>query len=177
MIPARRVSDFTLFRSDARRRRRVCISHCRAVWDAGRALSQLIEEESSVKGRNVLELGSGTGIGGLTAAARGAQTVLTDRPSMIALLNANIAANSLSRAATATSLEWGDYSDADRVLREHGPFDLLIGSDLLYAPEVFSSLLETLVQLSTPGRWRTLVQAWAHAQHAERRLLPFSFVI
>ena len=56
------------------------------IWDSGRALSRLIEEDSSIEGSRVLELGSGTGIGGLTAAACGAQAVLTDRPSMIPLL-------------------------------------------------------------------------------------------
>lgn len=100
----------------------------------------------------MLELGSGTGIGGLTAAACGAHAVLTDRPNMVPLLDVNINANGLAGAAVATPLEWGNAHDIERVIQLHGPFDLLIGSDLLYAPEIFDTLLETLVRLSIPGR-------------------------
>ena len=45
------------------------------IWDAGLALSTLLGDQPSMAGKRVLELGSGTGIGGLTAAAAGAQVV------------------------------------------------------------------------------------------------------
>ena len=37
----------------------------------------------------------------------------------------------------ATQLLWGDESDLERV-RASGPFDLIVGSDLLYAPHIFA---------------------------------------
>ncbi|KAL1500191.1 hypothetical protein AB1Y20_012860 [Prymnesium parvum] len=127
------------------------------VWDAGRALSQLLQRAPALEGRRVLELGSGTGIGGLTAAACGAHAVLTDRAAMLPLLRANIRANRLEGRATAAALEWGDAADIARAARLASPFDLLLGSDVLYAPEAFPDLLETLVRLSTPGRTEVLL--------------------
>ena len=38
-----------------------------------------------------------------------------------------------------------------------GPFDLVVGSDLLYAPHVFPLLLETLQELCTPGQTEVLL--------------------
>ena len=56
----------------------------------------------------------------------------------------------------ATQLLWGDASDLERV-RASGPFDLVVGSDLLYAPHVFPLLLDSLVQLCTPGLTEVLL--------------------
>ena len=69
----------------------------------------------------------------------------------------NIDANGLTSSTEATALEWGYEFDTEAVRESHGPFDLLIGSDLLYAPEVFPELLETLVALSTPGRTEVML--------------------
>lgn len=50
-----------------------------------------------MKGRRVLELGAGTGLGGLCAAAIGAHVLLTDVPSVVwGMLNPNIARNTPS---------------------------------------------------------------------------------
>ena len=52
-------------------------------------------------------------------------------------------------SAVATQLLWGDENDMERVAAS-GPFDLVVGSDLLYAPHVFPLLLDTLAQLRAP---------------------------
>lgn len=118
------------------------------IWDSGRALSALLRgDEFKLKGRRVLELGSGTGIGGLTAAALGAHTILTDKPEQMGLLESNIALNGLESNARAEVLWWGDAPSASDQSDE-SPFDLVCGSDLLYAPHVFGSLLETLAKPS-----------------------------
>ena len=140
------------------------------IWDSGREMAALLQQQGeSLRGKRVLELGAGTGIGGLSAAACGADVLLSDQAHMLPLLNENIIANGLQRrdadtcvlgedgappfcggSAVATQLLWGDASDLERV-RASGPFDLLVGSDLLYAPHVFPLLLDTLVELCTPG--------------------------
>ena len=56
----------------------------------------------------------------------------------------------------ATQLLWGDESDLERV-RASGPFDLIVGSDLLYAPHIFALLLDTLVELCSPGLTEVLL--------------------
>ena len=55
----------------------------------------LQEQGGALRGKRVLELGAGTGIGGLSAAACGADVLLSDQAHMLALLNENIAANGL----------------------------------------------------------------------------------
>lgn len=115
------------------------------IWDAGLALSQTLAARIYKGGDRVLELGSGTGVGGLAAAAAGAQVVLTDGvKELLPLLRDNAAANGVD--ASVQRLRWGE--DADIVaVAAHGPFDLICGSDLLYAPEAFPELVETLVRL------------------------------
>ena len=83
------------------------------------------------------QLGAGTGVGGLTAAAFGANVLLSDKAELLPLLGVNIEANGLSNNARAVELLWGFEAHYERVLGESEgtpPFDLIIGSDLLYAP-------------------------------------------
>lgn len=66
------------------------------VWDGGVLLAEYIKKypAETILGKNVLELGSGTGLVGLTAAALGAKYVeLTDLPEAMPLLTQNIKAN------------------------------------------------------------------------------------
>ena len=127
------------------------------IWDAGRLLSGLLEERD-LSGKSVLECGSGTGVGGLTAAASGAASVvLTDGASAtLPLLEENVAANGVADRAQTCRLRWGDEDDMAEVAAL-GPYDLIIGSDLLYAPEAFPDLLETLAELCTPDHTEVLL--------------------
>ena len=122
------------------------------IWDAGRVLSTLVSDPDAVSGKTVLELGSGTGVGGLSAAAAGAASVLlTDgADATLELLERNAVANGHCRAdVDVARLRWGDESDLESAAKR-GPFDLIMGSDLLYAPEAFPELLESLAALCTP---------------------------
>ena len=121
------------------------------IWDAGRVLSDLLTDRD-LDGKRVLECGSGTGVGGLSAAAAGAKSVvLTDGASAtMPLLAENVEANGMSDRVQTCRLRWGEQEDMDRA-SSMGPYDMIIGSDLLYAPEAFPDLLETLTQLCTPG--------------------------
>ena len=120
------------------------------IWDAGRLLSDVLSERD-LSGQRVLECGSGTGVGGLTAASAGAASVvLTDgAAATLPLLEENVAANGLVDRVQTCRLRWGHEDDMHEA-RLLGPFDLIIGSDLLYAPESFPDLLETLTALCTP---------------------------
>ncbi len=134
------------------------------IWDSGRALSSWIVKELE-PGKRVLELGAGTGIVGLTAAAKGAKSViLTDQPEMIPLLEQNIASNDLSVNAMALPLLWGcdqeetmsslieASSSMDDASKQAPIFDVICGSDILYSPENLELLLDTIVQVCTPSK-------------------------
>ena len=129
------------------------------IWDAGRVLASVLCH-SDLNGKRVLELGSGTGVGGLTAAKGGAALVmLTDgSETAVELLQQNIEANDLEDRAQSYQLSWGRSYLADTVdLVAHGPWDLIIGSDLLYAPESHPDLLTTLAALCTPSHTEVLL--------------------
>ncbi|XP_045449344.1 protein N-lysine methyltransferase METTL21D-like isoform X2 [Melitaea cinxia] len=68
------------------------------VWDASLVLAKYLETMCQCKpdflsGIRVLELGSGLGVVGLTAATLGAQVTLTDLPEALPLLRLNISEN------------------------------------------------------------------------------------
>ena len=100
----------------------------------------------------ILELGAGRGLVGLAISALGGdEVVLTDdgaslvsdggaSKSAIDVLRENIALN--AGRARAAALRWGD----DAALRKLEPkrFDCVVGSDLLYDPSSYTSLLKTL---------------------------------
>lgn len=129
---------------------------------------------SKTKSCSRFGLGSGTGIGGLAAAALGARvTVLTDqRPlqfsfgmtpegevekaclgrsdTILQLLERNAERNRtvINGRVMVEELLWGVDEHISKVL-EAGPFDLVLGADVVYSPEyhVQQQLLQTVSAL------------------------------
>ncbi len=137
------------------------------VWESAPYLVRFLERNSErlVKGRSVLELGSGTGAVGLTAAALGARSVLlsdidstatlaTDRGweqrSMLAALEDNVALNSSRTAGVSVAeLRWGCAEQIAELRSAYAPggFDTILGSDLLYyKPEQTYEALATTIR-------------------------------
>uniref|UniRef100_A0A3B4B6V5 Uncharacterized protein n=1 Tax=Periophthalmus magnuspinnatus TaxID=409849 RepID=A0A3B4B6V5_9GOBI len=139
------------------------------VWEAAIQLSNyLVERSVELKGRRVIELGAGTGLLGIFAARLGqlssimscfyklyiflpgAVVTLTDLPIALPPLQANVSANTppggWSTAPTVLPLSWG---------KDHLTFpadwDLVLGADLIYLPETFPLLVETLAHLCHSG--------------------------
>ena len=112
------------------------------LWPAARALVALLEERRPLlaAATQVLELGAGTGACGLAAAALGARRVLlTDKPVLLPVMRANVAANRFDGCLVeCAELTWrcpGDESE------EHGtegtdlPGRLPAGADLVLASD------------------------------------------
>lgn len=84
------------------------------MWDAALVLAYYLQTKKGrgyVSGKNVIELGSGTGIVGIVASFCGAKKVLlTDLPSLMSLMQKNIEANekNISGVAKALPLTWGE---------------------------------------------------------------------
>ncbi|KAF3796869.1 N-lysine methyltransferase protein [Nymphaea thermarum] len=95
-----------------------------------------------------LELGSGTGLVGIAAAALlGAQVVLTDLPHVLPNLLFNAEANrEVVRASgrggsvSVDCLRWGNAEDC----LKHCGLDLILASDVVYHSHLFDPLLQTL---------------------------------
>ncbi|GIX68555.1 protein-lysine methyltransferase METTL21D [Caerostris darwini] len=117
------------------------------VWDAGIVLGKYLDFQSKNKvlsGKIVIDIGSGTGVAGLFAAALGAEVILTDLSSVIPLLEKNIKENVdvLKGSATASVLEWGKLEAKFPVP------DLILVSDCIYYDMSVEKLIPTLFELS-----------------------------
>ena len=134
------------------------------VWGAGSALARhLLQRRLDDRPEVVVEVGSGTGIAGLSAAAVGAcRVVLTDRAHVIPRLHEAIERN---RGATegaevvAAALEWGDARAA--ACAAPGGADLILAADVLYSGDaaVHAALRRTLAALGAP-RDATILHAY-----------------
>ena len=106
---------------------------------------------SAFAGKQVVELGTGAGLGAITAAKLGAVNVLaTDRDAaVLALTEANAAKNLGARQTTVTTatLDWGQPSDFVDGTR----WDLVIGADLTYNRDGWPFLFRQLQRLRAPA--------------------------
>lgn len=102
--------------------------------------------KSRVDGQRVLELGAGTGLLGLGACClfEPAELVLSDLESHVALLKRNAEGNHAltkkqhisSASETVIRVEAYDWGEAGAAARLGGPFDVILGGDLAYNPEL-----------------------------------------
>eukprot|EP00616_Rhizochromulina_sp_CCMP1243_P001076 CAMPEP_0119000984 /NCGR_PEP_ID=MMETSP1173-20130426/64352_1 /TAXON_ID=1034831 /ORGANISM="Rhizochromulina marina cf, Strain CCMP1243" /LENGTH=305 /DNA_ID=CAMNT_0006952487 /DNA_START=63 /DNA_END=983 /DNA_ORIENTATION=+ len=99
----------------------------------------------------VLEVGSGTGLLGITLARAGMRVTMADMRNVTQLTRRNAARRQSPVIRAGGSLEtvnmdWNDPKDRTRVLG-HGPFDIIVCSDLVYGNE-FAGLLQLLEEAS-----------------------------
>ena len=103
-----------------------------ATWRAAQGLDRFLQRFACRELR-VLELGCGSGQAGTAAAARGAQVVMTDAVPL-ALQVARLNAWPVAHRIRFETLKWGEETLPD------APFPLIIGSDLVYDPNLFPRL-------------------------------------
>lgn len=126
------------------------------LWPAASALVSLLDRcPSSLLlppppiNINILELGSGTGLVGIAAAAiLGARATLTDLPHVLPNLRSNADANAALIAARGGSVDvrrltWGDEEDHSS-LSSSTTFDVVMASDVVYYAHLIDPLLQTL---------------------------------
>jgi predicted nicotinamide N-methyase len=122
------------------------------LWPSGLALARAVAARD-VAGLRVLELGCGLGLPSLAAAAGGAEVLATDwAEDAVALLRRNAARNGI--ALRTERIRW----DQPERLEREGPWQLVLGADLLYEArnaQQLEALLPRLggeVLLAEPGR-------------------------
>jgi predicted nicotinamide N-methyase len=103
----------------------------------------------------VLELGAGCGLLGMGLAATGCvDVVLTDHSRAIAWLQGNVEINRelLGGCATVAPLGWGDQEESAQLeAQQPRPFDLIVGSDIVYDQSKHAELVETMKYFSVAG--------------------------
>ncbi|KAK8945504.1 hypothetical protein KSP40_PGU009478 [Platanthera guangdongensis] len=143
------------------------------MWDSGVVLAKFIEHAVDskrllLKGKKVVELGSGCGLIGCVAAILGASVILTDLHDRLKLLKKNVDANvgnqgNARGSARVMELTWGDDlgpvflnplpdfvigSDVLSLIYLSIFIASVIGSDVIYSEDGVRDLIQTLRQLS-----------------------------
>ncbi|PGG98185.1 hypothetical protein AJ79_08955 [Helicocarpus griseus UAMH5409] len=127
------------------------------TWEAALHLGTYLsspEGKSLIEGKNVVELGSGTGFLSLYCLkCLGAQSVTaTDRdPALISSIKDCVLRNDLDCSKISADIwEWGNPFQPDRLSsaeEPHQSFDVALGADLIYDPDLVPLLLSTLREL------------------------------
>jgi predicted nicotinamide N-methyase len=123
------------------------------IWNSGRVLANVLSSWD-LQGKTVLELGSGTGIGALSAASYGAASVTaTDCvDATLQLIEANADLNQLD--VEVQRLCWGDAHDINALRTD---YDIILAADVTYLGSNIAALLETVVALSREGHTEFLL--------------------
>jgi predicted nicotinamide N-methyase len=126
-------------------------------WPSGTALAEAISAAPPRAGARVVELGCGLAVPSIVAARAGAQVLATDGATdAVAYAAHSLALNQVT--GEVAHVAWAEHGDE---LAERGPFDLVLGADVLYTPanaELLVGLLPRLlapwgeVHLADPGR-------------------------
>jgi predicted nicotinamide N-methyase len=115
-------------------------------WPSGIALAADLAADPPSPGARVLELGCGLAAPSIVAARAGANVLATDAATDAVVFAAHsFALNEVE--AEVGHADWGEHGDA---LAERGPFDLVLGADVLYTPRNADTLVRLLPRLLAP---------------------------
>jgi predicted nicotinamide N-methyase len=117
-----------------------------ALWSATIALAQdIILRGNDFGGKQVLELGAGTGLPGIAAAALGAKKVVqTDKNNLALTLCKRNAELNRIKTIEHRLADWTAWNDDDK-------YDWILGSDILYGAEMHAHLLRIFDSNLAPG--------------------------
>jgi len=115
-------------------------------WPSGLALARELAEKPPAAGTKVLELGCGLAAPSIVAARAGAVVLATDGAADAVVF----AAHSLALNEVEAEVAHADWVEHGDLLVERGPFDLVLGADVLYTPANAETLVRLLPRLLAP---------------------------
>ena len=113
------------------------------LWPSAIALAHEVASRA-LAGVRVLELGAGTGLPGIVAAAGGARVVQTDRQKLALHVCRDNAARNGATTIEHRLADWTDWHDDAR-------YDLILGADILYAEPLHAHLRHIFATNLAPG--------------------------
>lgn len=115
------------------------------IWASSLALSSYLEKELQlVEGKKVLEIGAGIGLPSLTVAHVAESMIISDHaPEAVELMEKNIEYLGLGNAK-ALCLDWNQFPEEIKA-------DIVLLSDINYAPEEFDALLKLINRFLEEG--------------------------
>lgn len=112
------------------------------LWPAAIALAHELATRD-LNGKRVLELGAGTGLPGMVARSLGANVIQTDRQNLVLhVCKLNAERNQIQ--VEQQLADWTEWTDTTR-------YDLIIGSDILYAAGLHPALTKIFETNLAPG--------------------------
>jgi protein N-lysine methyltransferase METTL21D len=125
----------------------------RTVWDAAVVLSKYMEmNPDEIKGKRVLELGAGTGLAGLAAAALGAHVDISDLDYCLPLIQKNIqhtkltVKDALSNGNGIAKVRELDWTNAQFV-QGKDTYDIVLGADIVWLEHLVDPLVAVMEKL------------------------------
>ena len=116
-------------------------------------LSDLFQKNTNIK--SILELGAGTALPSLVSLVHNDYTVVTtDVPKLIPQINEIFDLNkknfNKNSKSLVTELSWEKKEDIEKVKKymDNKPFDVIIGSELVYLDDLFDDLINVIRNLS-----------------------------
>jgi predicted nicotinamide N-methyase len=138
------------------------------VWDGALMLLDVFAPLArSFAGKNVVDLGCGTGIVGIALASIGARVWLTDIGVGVELAACNAAANTKvisdhSGRAVSQELDWTSSHSLLTAFPSGSSVDIIIACEVVYNNEAFAPLLQVLLSLSSKATLIYLVLRQRH---------------
>jgi 2-polyprenyl-3-methyl-5-hydroxy-6-metoxy-1,4-benzoquinol methylase len=114
--------------------------------------SSIIRSATYFRGKDVLELVAGLGLCGILVHRMGAKrAILTDGDSdTLANLRANVRANSDEKSCRIDCRQLVFGESIENFVQQHGQFDIVIGADIIYTPDVLEPLWSSVTKLLKP---------------------------
>ncbi|XP_051234184.1 uncharacterized protein LOC127351071 [Dicentrarchus labrax] len=141
------------------------------MWPAALALCSFLDnnrQRVNLQGKEVLELGAGTGLVTIVASLLGASVTATDLPEVLGNLRANVMRNTRGNCRHTpqfAALSWG--YDLERTYPSSVyPYDYVLAADVVYHHDFLDELLVTMKHFCKPGT--TLI--WANKVRFETDL-------
>jgi predicted nicotinamide N-methyase len=119
------------------------------VWPAAHVLAKYMEirySGNALKGKRVIDIGSGTGCTGLVAGILGASVALTDQDSVRGLLQSNIDVCARDFDIDMSDLQYKEYEWDESAEHLDPPFDVILVSDCVL-PKLYP--IEPLIKVWT----------------------------